>query len=260
MKKAVELQKLEEYVYEISLSRPEAANAFSHALMDDLNVCLEEVEASTDVRCLIIRGAGEKAFCAGADLKERQGMNDQQVIETVYRIGQCIRRVESLEIPTIASINGVAFGGGLELALACDLRIARDDTKMGLTETSLGIIPGAGGTQRLPCLVGIGKAKEMIYSAMRISSEESANIGLVERVVPASELLEETRGLARVIAKNAPIALKQAKRAINLGINTDKDTGLCIESLCYQQTISTEDRLEGLNAFKEKRAPQYKGR
>ncbi|WP_345238931.1 enoyl-CoA hydratase [Pontibacillus salipaludis] len=260
MKKVVELQKLDGYVYEISLSRPEAANAFSHALMDDLDACLEEVEASPDVRCVIIKGTGEKAFCAGADLKERQGMSDQQVIKTVHRIGQCIKRVEALEIPTIASINGVAFGGGLELALACDLRIARNDTKMGLTETSLGIIPGAGGTQRLPRLVGIGKAKEMIYSAIRISSEEAVNIGLVERVVPSSVLLEETRILASLIAKNAPLALKQAKRAIDSGINTDKETGLCIESLCYQQTIPTEDRLEGLNAFKEKRAPQYKGR
>lgn len=260
MKKSVVLQVVEDYVYEITLDRPEAANAFSHELMDDFLQCLNEIKKSSEVRCVIVKGSGDKAFCAGADLKERRGMNDQQVIETVHKIGRCIKEFESLEIPTIASINGVAFGGGLELALACDIRFVRDDTKMGLTETSLGIIPGAGGTQRLPRLIGVGKAKELIFSARRISSVEAGQIGMAERVVPFAKLEEETRELARRIASNAPIALKEAKRAIDLGLNTDKDTGLSIESLCYKQTIPTEDRMEGLNAFREKRSPNYRGK
>jgi len=157
-------------------------------------------------------------------------------------------------------LNGVAFGGGLELALACDLRVAAAHVKLGLTETSLGIIPGAGGTQRLPRLIGLGKAKELIYTARRLNAEEAKNYGIVEYVHETHEVMERAQQLALEIAKNAPLSLVQAKVAMNQGVEVDLATGLKIESLAYSALIPTEDRLEGLLAFQEKRAPQYSGK
>ncbi|WP_163103205.1 enoyl-CoA hydratase [Peribacillus alkalitolerans] len=243
----------------ITLNRPEAANALSRHLLMELKELLHGLSFETSIRCIVITGEGEKAFCAGADLRERATMNVTEVKQTVALIGECISSIEKLPHPVIASINGAAFGGGLELALACDIRIAGEGAKMGLTETSLGIIPGAGGTQRLPRLIGIPKAKELIYTAKRISAIEAENLGLVNHAVPDEELSSETRRLAMEIAKNAPIALQQAKKAINQGMQTDLTTGIKIEELCYGVTIPTKDRLEGLQAFKEKRQPVYKG-
>lgn len=243
----------------VTLERAEAANAMSLQLLEDLNHSLHEIESTPNVRCVVLTASGEKAFCAGADLKERAGMNEREVVQTVKKIGQTVRRVEQLPIPVVAAINGVAFGGGLELALACDLRVSSDSAKMGLTEVSLGIIPGAGGTQRLTRLVGLGKAKELIYAAKRLTAEEALRIGLVEHIAPLDELQAKAMELAQSIAKNAPIALKQAKQAINQGSEVDLATGLKIEEMCYAITIPTKDRLEGLQAFKEKRKPEYKG-
>src|SRR5690625_2551465 len=173
-------------------------------------------------------------------------MNDEEVIEAVRQIGQTINHIENMTMPVIAMINGAAYGGGLELALACDIRIVANNVKMGLTETSLAIIPGAGGTQRLPRLIGTGQAKRLIYTAMPIDADEAYKIGLVESIVKPENLLQEAKHLADKIASNGPIAIKQAKEAINKGIETDLYTGLAIEHLCYKQTIPTEDRLEGL--------------
>ncbi|MFJ5766132.1 enoyl-CoA hydratase [Lysinibacillus sp. NPDC093210] len=244
----------------ITLFRPEAANAMSVQLLNDLSATLDKINADPAVRVVLLTGAGEKAFCAGADLKERKGMSDQQVKQIVHLIGATIAKVESLAQPVIAVLNGVAFGGGLELALACDLRIAATHIKVGLTETSLGIIPGAGGTQRLPRLIGIGKAKELIYTARRIDAEEAKHLGIVEYVYEGHEVQERAQQLAREMAKNAPLSLIQAKNAINNGVEVDLATGLKIESLAYSALIPTEDRLEGLQAFQEKRAPQYSGK
>ncbi|MFJ7663412.1 enoyl-CoA hydratase [Lysinibacillus sp. NPDC097162] len=244
----------------ITLSRPEAANAMSVQLLNDLSATLDKINADPAVRVVLLTGAGEKAFCAGADLKERKGMSDQQVKQIVHLIGATIAKVESLAQPVIAVLNGVAFGGGLELALACDLRIAATHIKVGLTETSLGIIPGAGGTQRLPRLIGIGKAKELIYTARRIDAEEAKHIGIVEYVYEGHEVQERAQQLALEMAKNAPLSLIQAKNAINNGVEVDLATGLKIESLAYSALIPTEDRLEGLQAFQEKRTPQYSGK
>jgi enoyl-CoA hydratase/carnithine racemase len=244
----------------ITLSRPEAANAMSVQLLNDLSATLDKINADPAVRVVLLTGAGEKAFCAGADLKERKGMSDQQVKQIVHLIGATIAKVESLAQPVIAVLNGVAFGGGLELALACDLRIAATHIKVGLTETSLGIIPGAGGTQRLPRLIGIGKAKELIYTARRIDAEEAKHLGIVEYVYEGHEVQERAQQLALEMAKNAPLSLIQAKNAINNGVEVDLATGLKIESLAYSALIPTEDRLEGLQAFQEKRAPQYSGK
>ncbi|WP_047985235.1 enoyl-CoA hydratase [Ornithinibacillus californiensis] len=244
----------------VTLNRPEAANAMSIALLDDLNSTVQEINSNKQINCVIITGQGDKAFCAGADLKERRGMNDDQVVDAVRYIGKTVRAVESIKVPVIAAINGVAFGGGLELALGCDIRIAADIAKMGLTETSLAIIPGAGGTQRLPRLIGIGRAKQLIFSAKAVSAVDAFSIGLVEETIPKEELLNYVIDVAKSIAKNGPIALRQAKTAINQGMQSDLSTGLEIEHLCYKETIKTNDRLEGLEAFREKRTPVYQGK
>ncbi|MBM7552605.1 enoyl-CoA hydratase [Thalassobacillus pellis] len=253
------LEKAADHTMKLTLDRPDAANALSKQLLYELNEVLWELERNKDIRALIVTGSGEKAFCAGADLKERKGMTEEQVVETVSLIGDTIKRLERMPFPTIAAINGVAFGGGLEMALACDIRVCADTSKMGLTETSLGIIPGAGGTQRLAKLIGIGKAKELIFSARPVASQEALEIGLVEYMYESNVLQEKSLSLAKRIAGNAPIALRQAKKAIHNGFQTDIETGLQIEKLCYQATIPTKDRLEGLQAFKEKRKPIYRG-
>lgn len=244
----------------ITLNRPEAANSLSKQMIQDLRKVLQELKADQAIRVIVITGAGDKAFCAGADLKERQGMSESETKETVRLIGTVINEVEALPQPVIAALNGGAFGGGLELALASDLRIGVIEATYGLTETSLAIIPGAGGTQRLPRLVGPGKAKEMIYMAKRLTAEEAKEIGILEYVVSRSELFAKAIEIATAMAKNGPLALIQAKKAINKGLEVDLATGLKIEELAYQALIPTKDRLEGLKAFTEKRLPEYIGK
>ncbi|QSB12155.1 enoyl-CoA hydratase [Lysinibacillus fusiformis] len=260
MTQLVRFELLEGSIGLITLSRPEAANAMSVQLLHELSDTLDQINGDPAVRVVLLTGAGEKAFCAGADLKERKGMSDRQVKQIVQLIGATVAKVETLAQPVIAVLNGVAFGGGLELALACDLRIAATNVKLGLTETSLGIIPGAGGTQRLPRLIGLGKAKELIYTARRLNAEDAKHYGIIEYVYEGHEVLEKAQQLALEMAKNAPLSLVQAKVAINQGVEVDLATGLKIESLAYSALIPTEDRLEGLLAFQEKRAPQYSGK
>ncbi|QCR33629.1 enoyl-CoA hydratase [Lysinibacillus sp. SGAir0095] len=244
----------------VMLTRAEAANSLSVQMLHEINETLEAIHYDRSIRAVIVTGDGEKAFCAGADLKERSGMNEDETRKTIALIGKTVNHFEVLAQPVIAAINGVALGGGLELALACDIRMASSTAKLGLTETALGIIPGAGGTQRLPRLIGMGKAKELIYTARRLSAEEAYQYGIIEYMTEPQELLEEAKKLAREIAKNAPLSLIQAKTAINQGMQTDISTGLQIESLAYNRLLHTEDRLEGLRAFKEKRSPVYSGK
>ncbi|WP_175615561.1 enoyl-CoA hydratase-related protein [Piscibacillus halophilus] len=250
----------DEYVGVITLNRPEAANAFSRQLLADFNQVLEEVEKNETLRAVIITAEGGKAFCAGADLKERATMSQDEVVEAVGEIGKVITRVESLKVPTIAAINGAAFGGGLELSLACDIRIASGNAKMGLTETSLAIIPGAGGTQRLARLIGLAKAKYYILTAKRFDSLEGKEIGLIEEVVPIDDLAQKALEIANQIAKNGPVGVQMAKKAIDQGFDHDLKTGLNIERNCYMNTIPTNDRIEALQAFKEKRQPSFTGK
>jgi methylglutaconyl-CoA hydratase len=259
MSELVQYTALENGIAIITLNRPESANALSTALLNELAHLLHNLAFRRDVRVVIFTGAGEKVFCAGADLKERAGMNETEVRKTVALIRETINQIEQLPQPVICALNGSAFGGGLELALACDIRIAADTAQLGLTETSLGIIPGAGGTQRLPRLIGKGKAKELIFTAKRITAKEAEQIGLVEYVVPQEQLMEKAMEIAEQIVVNAPIAVMQAKIAINRGLDVDLATGLRIEQMAYDITIPTKDRLEGLQAFKEKRKPVYKG-
>lgn len=242
----------------ITLRQPERANALSLALLVDLQRVLRET-VEREPRVLLFRGEGENVFCAGADLKERVKMTEAEVRRTLSFIRATIEAVAAVKQPTIAAMNGHAFGGGLELGLACDLRVVGATSLYGLSETSLGIIPGAGGTQRLARLIGLGKAKELIYTAARISGKEAERIGLAEKAVPQEKVVEEALQLAGKIAEQGPIAVQQAKQAIDAGYDLDLQTALTIEQLAYERTLSTKDRLEGLRAFQEKRKPHYKG-
>ncbi|MGR3206831.1 enoyl-CoA hydratase [Bacillus glycinifermentans] len=243
----------------LTLNRPHAANSLSLELLGELRGLLRDIKSDPAIRCVIITGKGDRTFCAGADLKERARMNRTEAKQAVSLIQSVIHEIEALPQPVIASLNGSALGGGLELALACDIRVAADHIEAGLPETTLAIIPGAGGTQRLPRLIGRGKAKELIYTGRRISAQTARDIGLVEHVVPLSELKERTEDIAQTIAANGPVAVRQAKLAINKGIETDIETGLAIEQQAYEATIPTSDRTEGLKAFAEKRRPEYTG-
>lgn len=243
----------------LTLNRPNVANALNNELLQQLSHYIEKIKNDESVRCVILTANGEKAFCAGADLKERKGLANDEVMKAVSTIRNTITKLEELPQPIIAAINGVAFGGGLELALACDIRIASTTASFGLTETSLGIIPGAGGTQRLPRIIGVSKAKELIYTAARISSAEAEKIGLVSYAVDFSQVMDEALRIADLIVQNGPIAVIQAKKAINSGMDADLQAALAIEEDCYRVTIPTNDRIEGLQAFAEKRKPQYKG-
>lgn len=244
----------------ITFNRSKVRNALSKQMLFELNDILLKIDQDPSIACTIITGSGDKAFCAGADLKERKLMSDDQVMQVVKYIQEITTNIANMNMPTIAALNGSAFGGGLEIALACDLRIAAKDIQMGLTETSLAIIPGAGGTQRLPRLIGSGKAKELIFTAKRITAKEALDISLVEHITSRNQLMDKAIQLATKIANNGPIALKQAKLAINRGIEVNLETGLEIEHLSYERTLATEDRLEGLQAFQEKRKPNYKGK
>ena len=246
-------------VMTLTLNRPAIMNSLNFDMLRALRDYIEAVRFNTDVRVVIITGAGEKAFCAGADLKERATMPPDKVKEFILTIRNLFTAIEYLNKPVIAAVNGIALGGGTEMALASDIRIASHNALMGLTETRLAIIPGAGGTQRLPRLVGKGKAKELIFTGQRISAEEALRIGLVNKVCPLEDLLSEARDMAAMICETGPIAIEQAKYAINYGLETDLNTGLAIESNAYWMTIPTKDRLEGLAAFREKRKPVYKG-
>jgi enoyl-CoA hydratase/carnithine racemase len=243
----------------LTLNRPDVMNSLNFGLLKELNHFITEANFEKSVRVIIITGAGKKAFCAGADLKERRSLSPEEVKRYIFTIRTTFTAVEYLPKPVIAAVNGIALGGGTELALASDIRIASSTAKMGLTETSLAIIPGAGGTQRLVRAVGKGKAKELIFLAKRIAAQEAYDIGMVNKVVEPEKLLDESLEMANIICNNGPIAVEQAKMAINYGSETDIFTGLAFETQCYNNLIPTKDRIEGLEAFKEKRKPQYKG-
>ncbi|MBW2678757.1 MAG: enoyl-CoA hydratase/isomerase family protein [Deltaproteobacteria bacterium] len=260
MDKDMLLKDVADGVMTLTLNRPKIMNSLNFDMLRALKGHIETVRFNADIRVVIITGAGEKAFCAGADLKERATMQPDQVKEFILTIRNLFTAIEYLNKPVIAAVNGIALGGGTEMALAADIRIASLNAVMGLTETRLAIIPGAGGTQRLPRLVGKGKAKELIFTGQRIGAEESLRIGLVNKIYPQKDLLTEARSMAAMICETGPIAIEQAKYAINYGLETDLNTGLAIESNAYWMTIPTEDRLEGLAAFREKRKPIYKGK
>ncbi|MDP7353939.1 MAG: enoyl-CoA hydratase-related protein [Desulfobacterales bacterium] len=260
MKDNILLTEEKEQVALLTLNRPEVMNALNFSLLYALKEQIEALQIRSDIRVIIITGAGDKAFCAGADLKERATLNPAQVKEFILTIKNLFSSIEYLNKPVIAAINGIALGGGTELALASDIRIAASNASLCLTETRLAIIPGAGGTQRLPRLVGRGKAKELIFTGRRVMAEEALQINLVNHTCESALLIEECQKMAAMICKTGPIAIEQAKYAINYGLETDLQTGLAIESNAYWVTIPTEDRLEALAAFGEKRKPVFKGK
>ncbi|XP_026864808.2 methylglutaconyl-CoA hydratase, mitochondrial [Electrophorus electricus] len=245
------------------INRPKAKNAISKNLVKMMSEAVESVKKNNKVRTVILCSMVPGIFCAGADLKERAKMDQREVGPFVSKARALITELGNLPMPTIAAIDGVALGGGLEMALACDIRIAGTSAKMGLVETKLAIIPGAGGTQRLPRAIGVSLAKELIFSARVMDGTEAKTLGLVNHTVEQNESGDaaylRALELAREFNPQGPIAIRMAKLAINQGIEVDLTTGLAIEEACYAQVIPTKDRLEGLAAFKEKRPPRYKG-
>ncbi|WP_057912588.1 enoyl-CoA hydratase-related protein [Peribacillus muralis] len=244
----------------ITVNRPEVLNCFDYETLSELQKVIAGVHLDSDIHVIIFTGAGEKAFSAGADLKERKTMNDAEVRRNVKLIRDVFTSIAELPQPTIAAVNGYALGGGFEWLLSCDFAIAAEGASLGLTETSWAIIPGAGGTQRLPRLIGEMKAKELIFTAKKLTAEEAFHLGILLKVVPREQLRSACEGLAAEIMSNAPIAIKQAKYAITQGMNTDIQTGMAIEGKAYEMTIPTQDRLEALLAFNERRKTKFTGK
>jgi len=239
----------------ITFNRPEAMNALNNQMRAEFREAIAEVAADESIRVLILTGAG-RAFVAGSDIKELK-QTTPFAAHQIKRLGQL---VEELDKPVIAAVHGFALGGGCEIAMGCDIIIASDKAKFGQPEINLGLIPGGGGTQRLPALVGACRAKELIFSGEIIRAEEADRIGLVNRVVPLDQLMPVVKALAEKIATKSPAALKIAKAAVNRGLQTGLESGLAYERELYSLSLSLEDKIEGVNAFIEKREPQFKGR
>jgi enoyl-CoA hydratase/carnithine racemase len=244
-----------------TIDRADRANALSRPTLLAFGKLAREAATNPSIRAIVVTGAGDKAFCAGADLKERQGMSENDVRVQVGLYRSELGPLDRSPKPVVAAINGAALGGGLELALCCDLRVAASHAVLGLPETSLGIIPGAGGTQRLPRVVGEARAKEMILLARRLSANEALAWGLVNRVTPAGKnVVDDTLEWIAPIADGAPIAQGAALEAIDRSFDTTLELGLELERVSYDRTVVSEDRREALAAFAEKRKPAFKGR
>jgi enoyl-CoA hydratase/carnithine racemase len=243
-----------------TLDRPEVANAFNTQAALELCDFFSHPEAGQRHRCIVVTGAGEKAFCAGADLKERSALSDGEWRSQHEIFERMFRAVRDCPIPVIAAVNGAAYAGGLELVLHCDFAYASRAAKFALTEVSLGIMPGGGGTQTLPRAVGERRAKELILAARPFSAEEALAWGVVNRLCEPGKLLEEALQAAGRIASQAPLSVAQARRAIREGLGMDLASGLQLEIEAYNRLVGTEDRKEGLRAFNEKRKPTFKGR
>ncbi|HEX5043932.1 MAG TPA: enoyl-CoA hydratase-related protein [Candidatus Polarisedimenticolaceae bacterium] len=256
--RVVRIETAAEGVRALVLDRP-PVNALGRELVHDLLTACEMLQGDRDARCVLVRSAG-KHFCAGADLKERQGMTLDEVRAFVPRLAAVCNGLAALPMPTIAAVNGTAAGGGCEVALGCDLRILAEDATIGLRETALAILPGAGGTQRLPRLVGPAIAKRWIFTGKMHTAAEALADGVAQQVVPAAVLEGAALDLARTIAANGPVAVRLAKRAIDGGADLSLDRALALEWDCYQGVLGTEDRVEALAAFAEKRPPKFSGR
>ncbi len=238
-------------------NRPHVHNALNAAMVNRLQEALDEVERDANIRVLIFTGAGDKSFISGSDIVELSQRTPLTAIEASSKRQRVFSRIEHLNIPSIAAINGYAYGVGCEAALSCTMRVASRNATIGQLEINLGIIPGAGGTQRLPRLIGKSRAAELILTGRIIDAEEASRIGLVNRVVPPENLLTECRLLADRISQKSPVAIKYALRAINQGLETELPTGMQIESLCLGACFASKDSQEGLSAFLEKRKPQF---
>jgi len=243
----------------VTLNRPDKMNALNREILEEFKKLVDVLETDRSARVIVLTANGDKAFCVGADLKERQGMNEKDVLLRLEMVRNLYLRWERLAIPSIAALNGVALGGGLELALVCDLRIAAEHVTMGLPETELAIIPGNGGTQRLARAIGMSRAMEMVLTSKRLNVSEALQWGLINKACPSSMLLKEALVWANKISEAGPIAIQQAKKAILRGREKSWEDALQWEVECYKPCLYSKDRLEGLKAFTEKRKPNYQG-
>jgi enoyl-CoA hydratase len=244
----------------ITLNRPEALNAFNKEVADEVLQAVDDIKADENVRVVVLTGAGEKAFSAGADIKAMKGMNALKARELSLMGERLCNAFENLEKPVVAALNGYALGGGLEVAMACDLRIASENARMGQREVNIGLIPGWGGTQRLTRLIGRTKAKELVFTGRMIGAKTAERLGIVNMVVPADKFKEAVRQLATELASKAPVALKVAKAVINKGADMSLDAAIALEREGFGVAASTEDLQEGVSAFIEKRKPTFKGK
>ncbi|XP_058462674.1 methylglutaconyl-CoA hydratase, mitochondrial [Malaya genurostris] len=247
----------------LGLNRPKARNAFSNSLVNKLLEAIDVLAHDKNVRVVILRSLVPGIFCAGADLKERVTMSPQEVGRFVSKLRLMMTSIDHMPAPVIAAMDGPALGGGLEMALACDMRVVSTNASLGLVETKLGIIPGAGGTQRLPRILNPAVAKELIFTARQVSGKEAHALGIVNHAVEPNDCgdaaYQKALEIAMEIVPNGPVGVRMAKRAIDKGLQVDLATGCAIEESCYAQVIPTKDRLEGLKAFSEKRKPKYIG-
>lgn len=243
----------------VTINRPKAMNALNSETLKELDVAFDELSVDDNVLCVILTGEG-RAFVAGADISEMKSLNTMEGRKFSILGNKVFRKIESMEKPVIAAVNGFALGGGCEIAMSCDIRIASTKAKFGQPEVGLGIIPGFGGTQRLARHVGLGMAKQLIYTAGIIKADEALRIGLVNKVVEPEALMEEAKGLANTIAAQAPIAVKLAKVSLNKGMQCDIDSAIAYESEVFGECFATEDQTEGMSAFLEKRDKCFKNR
>jgi enoyl-CoA hydratase/3-hydroxyacyl-CoA dehydrogenase len=243
----------------ISLNRPHRLNAFNLELVGELSTVIDELEADREVRCVVLKGEGDRAFSVGADLTMFTDLDPPTAIATAEKGQRLMDKIEASSKPFIAAIHGFCVGGGLEIVLSCDFRVAAESAEFGSPEINLGIIPGWGGTQRLSRIIGLPKAKEFVFLGDRVSADEALRLGLVNRVVPVDRLVEEVEALARRLVAGPPVALRVAKRAINFGTQLILEEGLKLEAESFGTLASTEDIIEGISAFFEKRKPEFKG-
>ena len=243
----------------ISINRPKALNALNRETLHEFDAAFQDLEQNAAVKVIILTGAGERAFVAGADILEMKDMGCLEATRWSEFGHATLDRIEESAKTVIAAVNGFALGGGTEIALACDFIFASESAKFGLPEVTLGVFPGFGGTQRLPRLIGKGKAKELILTGAMISAEEAKNLGLVNRVFPAESLMDETRKVAQKISANGPLAVQLAKSAIDKGYDLDLKAGCHLEALTFGACFATTDQKEGMTAFVEKRKPEFTG-
>jgi len=244
----------------LTVNRPSALNALNRETLREIQEAIKEVQNHREAKVLIATGAGAKAFVAGADISEMKGMTCTEALD-FSRLGhRTLKMIEDLDRPVLAAVNGFALGGGTELALACDFIYASDNARFGFPEVTLGIFPGFGGTQRLPRLIGKGKAKELIMTGKMISSQEALSLGIVNRIFPQASLMEEVKKAASQIAGNGPVAVRMAKRIIDTGFNMELSEACSLESCAFSICFATDDQKEGMTAFVEKRKPNYQGK
>jgi enoyl-CoA hydratase/carnithine racemase len=255
------LEKAGEHVVVVRLNRPEASNALNTRMGLDLVHCFEDIALDArGLRCIVLTGSGDKAFCAGGDLKERRGMTDEAWTRQHVIFERMVRALTDCPVPIIGAVNGAAYGGGCEIAGCCDFLYAAETARFALTEVTLGIMPGGGGTQTLPRAVGERRAKELILTGKPFSAREAHGWGLVNEVFAPADLLREAQATAARIARNAPISVRQAKLSIHSGLQSSLRDGLALEIEAYNRMVPTEDRREGVLAFNEKRPPDFRGR